>query len=172
MPLYLCQARVRCVPHTKSLQDSNNTQRDSRRSIIALPVSRTRCCQQGRQDTRDALVVHVVDTRDRPLVVENAFHNVNHDTPNNDLCPADLLMITKNPLPSYQPILLAPRSISGSVFIVGCLNWSRPFNYNTSLAHYHASRFYELLPYVQSPEWRRQLKRPVAGDATAKLSTS
>ena len=25
--------------------------------------------------------------------------------------------------------------MSGSVFIVGCLNWSRPFSYNTSLVH-------------------------------------
>jgi hypothetical protein len=135
-PRPLCKGRVPPVPHTKPLQESNNSQGDCSRPVVTPVVGGTRGGHHACQNAGDALVIYVVDAGLRPLVVENAYdrsarHHVDFAWSSRlEEADVNILMMMKKPEPSYHPILLAPRRTSGSEFIVGCLNWSSPFIYS------------------------------------------
>jgi hypothetical protein len=73
---HLGKARVRPISHTQSLQDCNSSQCNGCGFIITLPVGCTRDRQQTRQDTRDALVVHIIDPSNRPFVIKDACEKI------------------------------------------------------------------------------------------------
>lgn len=111
------------MSHSKTLQNSHQSQRDSGWFIRASPVRSRSASQQTDQNASDALVVDVIDTSLRPFVVQDSWRNqLLYEVIDSSMVP----IIKKNPLPSYQPAVTAPRRATGRLLSEGCLNCSRP----------------------------------------------
>lgn len=117
------------------LQNSSNRQSRRSRLITTLEVARSRTQHNSHQQPRNTFIVDIQQSRLRPLEIQDCCRVSKRLQPQNSekaiAKPSirrkiDVPIIRKNPLPSYQPALTAPRSLTGRAFIDACLNWSRP----------------------------------------------